>query len=1144
MTNPERANTLAVSFRNHLIPVVCSCRGPAAVIGPAADATPPEPSPPQRKSPPFPAAPQQSPVKHPGTRRPANPFSFGSAFTRARTGGAVRLMAFAAVVLGVALAVEGGGAAPWRIGSPRAPEAVLLSQRFTAGRLSGQHAWQPCVAEPAEALVARVRCAAPLRRGTRRYRHFSAAASSLHRRLPAGDSAARLRASALWQLRRGGEAETAVATLERAAARWPHDARVLNDLAVAYLEQGARNQTLEPLLRALDAVERAAARDSTMPEVLYNRALVAERLYLVNTARQAWLRYANLERNAAWRGDAGAHLRRLARWPVEPVPFRALADRIVAGQEPALAELTGAVHRHPDQARAFALKALGDWGEAALAPDPRRAAGLLKAVGHLSRELSAAGTDRSAMLAFADIGRASGNPEQTAALATGWRWFDRGLEEMDASRYADCAASMARSARALETLSEAGARWSSFFHALCLIQSSRFSQADTILAGVLAQAAPGEAVLAGRSLWLRGTARVRQAQYDEASAFYTAARAPLARAGEREYSGAISYLLSESLHLAGQGVAARAEAFRGMRSLSRFPRSTSYNNQLSTVVAMAKAARLPYAALAVRNEVLQVSLATGKPEYPVWALRARAADRLALGDTALARADVAAAMMHARRVPEGPLRGRVEADVAFVRAQVEADADPAAALRIYREVVATLRQQRLGVLLPRALYEAGRTAARLNDTTTALAYLDSAVVQIEAVQVALLGAESRATHLETAENVFDAIIGLELAAGRPERAFSYLERGRLAAWTRGDLSRPGSRETPAPPRLAEVARALPEGMALLDYAVLRDRIGIWIVTRGRLRQVSVAVPRDSLRALTRALASHAPPDGTDSDPYARLYDRLVRPIERELAGVRQLTVVPDRELNEVAFAALRDASRQRRLMDSFEVRMAPNAAFFIAARRHAAARVVAGSRMLVVGDPALDPGLRLEPLRGAAAEAEAVARLNPGSTLLTGPRAGRDRVLALLAQSTVFHFAGHAVYNVDQPERSFLALAPDRPGATGVLHAWEIGRMRPTNLRVVVLSACSTLNPRPSRAGATTGLAYSFLRAGVPATVSTLWDVSDRETSSLLAEFHRRIAAGESVPSALRNTQLAAARSPDPRQNDPGTWAAFIYTGP
>jgi CHAT domain-containing protein len=145
---------------------------------------------------------------------------------------------------------------------------------------------------------------------------------------------------------------------------------------------------------------------------------------------------------------------------------------------------------------------------------------------------------------------------------------------------------------------------------------------------------------------------------------------------------------------------------------------------------------------------------------------------------------------------------------------------------------------------------------------------------------------------------------------------------------------------------------------------------------------------------------------------------------------------------------------------------------------------------------------------------------------------------------SIIHFAGHAVFNTEQPELSYLALTPDGPGGSGILRAWEIGGLRLSNVDVVVLSACSSLSPRASRTGAISGLAYSFLRAGAPATVSTLWDVEDGSTTELLTSFHRHLAAGKLAIEALRLAQTEALASAVPGRRAPRAWAAFIYTGP
>jgi CHAT domain-containing protein len=74
-------------------------------------------------------------------------------------------------------------------------------------------------------------------------------------------------------------------------------------------------------------------------------------------------------------------------------------------------------------------------------------------------------------------------------------------------------------------------------------------------------------------------------------------------------------------------------------------------------------------------------------------------------------------------------------------------------------------------------------------------------------------------------------------------------------------------------------------------------------------------------------------------------------------------------------------------------------------------------------------------------------------------------------------------------------------------------------------------------------LAYSFLGARAPALVSTIWDVRDDASATLLIAFHRRLVQHERPSEALRKTQLEALHSPSSQMRVPRSWAAFTYTG-
>jgi len=1046
----------------------------------------------------------------------------------------------AAVLLaGSTLAVAGVERAPYRARSPHALRAVLLDERFTEGRWTEQTAWSRCVSVPGGTLVPRTICGKPLVRGSRRFARLDAAFRELRGGSAPGDTSAREHVSALWSMRRQQDPGRAVGELRRASERSPRDPSILNDLAVAYLALGARDQSLDPMLRALDAAERALAIDSLMVEAWYNRALAAERLYLVTTAAEAWSRYAAIETDPRWREEALARARALA--PRDDTASWATVIRQTRGMDEARRRerLRARVMEAPNHARDFALDLLGQWGENVLAGKTAEAGDELAT----AREIGAvvpAGGDRTITLSVRAIDAAT-VPARRRALATAHAGLRRGIAAYRGARYHDADVILAVAERVLERGESGAAGWAGYFRAASRIWMADYASADTILARLARGSARDQPALVGRATWALGTSHVRRDLSDEASRFYAAAQPYLARAGEGEYAAALHMLFSESLWLAGQQGAAREHAYRGLRGLSVFPRSTYYKTQLTIVTIMAGEMNVPRGAMVLSREKMHLERAAGDSSSLALALRLQARARLALGDSAGARADVTEARRIALTLKDSAARNRVIADVEAVRAELLMARDPAGALALLEAVIRTYDAHRLGVYLPDALNQAARAARALGRMERAHAYAERAVQTVETLQDSTHSLETRVSRLETLERMFDAAIGIELERGDAASAFTYLERARVASWPRSGRT---AAPPPRPPTPEAVARRLPGGTLFVEYAVLPDRLVTWVLSRGHMRQQSVAITRDSVAKLVSRFQRAGYRSMRAGDAGAVLSDLVVGPLQ-ELGHSGPIVVVPDRELNSVPFSALSVPATGRLVVEHHAVSVLPSAAFLVAAHdRPRRPRQGSGARPLVVGEPATDRVLGLDSLPDAAREAEGVARIQAPATLLSGTRASRAAVLRLLPQASLFHFAGHAVYNPDHPELSYLALAPDSAGGDGILRAREIGTLAATNLMTVVLSACSTLSPRPTHAGAPAGLAYSFLRAGAPATVSTLWDVTDQTTTGVMVEFHRRLAEGVPAAEALRLAQVAALRSHRAQQRSPVAWAAFIYTGP
>jgi len=1014
----------------------------------------------------------------------------------------------------------------------------VIEDRFTIGRLARQGTWSECSVHDTTQVVPRFRCGDPLTPGTRPFERSAELAGDV-RTLQATDSTVdALHASAVFSLRwrdaSAASADKAVALLERAHRRDSTSSEILNDLAVAYLEIGQRDQQLQPMLRALDAIEQAYERDSTAAATAYNRALTLELLYLVGSARKAWARYAELERDAEWRADGERRLDRLTRLDVDPARSAtgAPADQL------------------PQAARDEAFVRLGEWADAITRDSSRAATEALTRARTIGRTLDEWKVDRSVSLAVAAIDSTMAANGDVRALARAHVDFTRGVALNARAAHNDADAHLDRAERVLRAFRSPLARWAAFYHSAAEVNLGELESADARFRKLLTETTQAEPALSGKVVWALGVSQLRRGNYEAAIEFYRNAAADIARAREPENAGAIAYLLAEALNLTGQTAAGRVEAYRGLRMLAPFRRSGYLNNHLTTVAIYARGDGLGHAALAIMNEVLDVARATGRPQTMAWAHRARARELAALGRPLIAQASLDEASRFVDSIRPGLGRDRVRADVQVVAAELARDRDPDAARALLSEVLRAYGVLKGDWFMAAGHYQTSLAELAAGDRTAARQSLQRAITAIEQQGSAFESSEARATFLETTERVFDAMIEAQLVDGRPDSAFAYLERARAVAWS----AKPHGPSHPgAPTRYAtattidQVRSRLMKAELFVEYVLLERRLAAWIVSRDSVRLHVDSVSRDSIAGLIARVGDELDtPDARPGSARAQLFDLLIRPFATAMPDGAPVTIVPDRELSSLPFGALWDSARQRNLVDLAELRTVPSAAFRVAAAERRPGLERRKYSALVVGNPTLDSASNatLPRLPGAAREAQHVAPLYERSSLMTGADARRDAVVGRLATNAVFHFAGHAIANSEQPELSYLALAPTDSTDDGRLRGREIGGLRLSNMQLVVLSACRTLNPRASHVGAISGLAYSFLRAGVPATISTLWDVSDQATTELLIEFHRHYASGVSAAEALRLAQLSSVRSGRPELRAPSAWAAFIYTGP
>ena len=262
----------------------------------------------------------------------------------------------------------------------------------------------------------------------------------------------------------------------------------------------------------------------------------------------------------------------------------------------------------------------------------------------------------------------------------------------------------------------------------------------------------------------------------------------------------------------------------------------------------------------------------------------------------------------------------------------------------------------------------------------------------------------------------------------------------------------------------------------------------------------------------------------------RLYTAVIGPV-RDNLKTRRLVVMPSRDLYEIPFALLVD-DQGRMLGEQFVISYTPSATTLkFCLDGHKAL----GDRILVLANPALsDPAFRL---KFAEQEAEAIRQVYPGARLFMGSEATETALLAAMNATDIIHLACHGMNDPKDPMASFLALAPDAKsdGRLTTARMLELD----TSAQLVVLSACETgRGALFSGSEELVGMLRSWLLAGAPSVVVSLWKLDDRATSELMAEFYKNLRT-MSRSEALQQAQLVMMR----KYENPYYWGAFVLYG-
>jgi CHAT domain-containing protein len=144
---------------------------------------------------------------------------------------------------------------------------------------------------------------------------------------------------------------------------------------------------------------------------------------------------------------------------------------------------------------------------------------------------------------------------------------------------------------------------------------------------------------------------------------------------------------------------------------------------------------------------------------------------------------------------------------------------------------------------------------------------------------------------------------------------------------------------------------------------------------------------------------------------------------------------------------------------------------------------------------------------------------------------------------SILHLAMHGWVDQNNPEYSGLVLTENQvKEEDNILYSYEIKQLE-LQAELVVLSACETGIGKYQRGEGVVSIGRSFMYAGVPSLLMTLWNLNDYSGALIVDQFYKNLSAGMEKDEAIRQAKLYYLDYQAPKHAHPYMWAAFVQVG-
>ena len=974
--------------------------------------------------------------------------------------------------------------------------------------------------------------------------------------------------------------DKAIENFDKALQSDPKNAKLYSDLGAAWLEKGKfeRNgpkpgQNLEDYARSLEYISRALEVNPNLLEALFNLALVHQLLMLPEQAADDWRSYLAKDPNSKWADEARQSLKLLEEEKLKPsqTKEKLLQDflRAHSSHDDEFAWHVISISRDAISRKLIWEQLLDRYLEASSAGRADQARDDLKALAYEGELEDRRAGDRY----VTDLNRfyQDASKRQKVTLAQARELMRQGHENYFKGDLDNAINSYTNASRMFVGIGDQSEfKYASYWIGNCNVQVGKTQEGLSILKDLaLSLQKENYQWLLMRSLYVASTACHNLDEYSKAINYNRRALSVAERINDPIGIFDASNVLIFQYVSAGNHTQALEYVRRSLSVMNECPLNETQAGRYYSIVAVAfDDADLSYAAIDYEKEALKRAIEINLAQN-ISARYARLGvmyARLGKFEEALRSLDLA--YTAAKSCPDESTRREMMGFSSLETGHLYRERGQfSKAISYYDQTISVGDNIRF----QNTLYEAHKNRLfcylALKDDYAAADELRTTLNLAEKYRSTIVEGDNRNDFFNIQQTVYD--LAIDFAYSRqndPQTAFQYSEDSRSRSLLDSIIGHASISEKQAdisfesvtqPLSLADIRRRLPANAQILQYAVLSDKVLIWILSNTQFTAVEKKISqRDLEKAVNDYLQFIETPTARGDEIQSRakeLYDILIRPAESLLDRNKAIYLIPDKILTALPFGTLISPTSGKFLLEDYLLETSPSASLLVILSEMAHKKEGHhDERVLSIGDPRFDADAfpTLVDLPAAGREAEQVAACYSSSRVLTGLNATRQAVNSEMPIADVLHFALHSVADEVAPMQSKLVLAKDRVAtdssqeSDGSIQAYEIYRLKLPHTRLAVLSACHTGAERYYRGEGMISLARPFLAAGVPLVVVSLWAVDSDATAQLMISFHQhRKQENLSSAEALRRAQLDMLKRPEEPLHNTSCWGAFELIG-